>query len=212
MSATEIKKWKLIGGRLCFDLVNSVSGRIKQNETNSLDYKIDADKFESFAHLVVWGKATGILNEASANKINIFAAQNDKAAKKILQRVQLLRESIYKIFVSIIEGSEPLPEDIDLLNNECTAAREKQKLFYDSNKFFWKFSPDIAEPESIIWNTALSAADILVSDQINRVKQCRGENCGWLFLDTSKNGSRQWCDMKDCGNVAKVRRYREKLK
>jgi predicted RNA-binding Zn ribbon-like protein len=44
----------------------------------------------------------------------------------------------------------------------------------------------------------------------DRVRQCGGENCGWLFLDTSRNRSRQWCDMRDCGNLAKVRRFRQR--
>jgi predicted RNA-binding Zn ribbon-like protein len=76
----------------------------------------------------------------------------------------------------------------------------------------WNIGSANTEPASIIWQIALSVLGLSVSDKLNRVKECPGENCGWLFLDTSKNGSRQWCDMKDCGNLAKVRRYRGKQK
>jgi predicted RNA-binding Zn ribbon-like protein len=31
-----------------------------------------------------------------------------------------------------------------------------------------------------------------------------------MFLDTSRNRSRHWCDMKDCGNRAKVSRFRQR--
>jgi len=48
------------------------------------------------------------------------------------------------------------------------------------------------------------------SQRLNQVRQCRGDNCGWLFVDGSKNHSRRWCDMRDCGNRAKVRRHRLK--
>jgi predicted RNA-binding Zn ribbon-like protein len=42
------------------------------------------------------------------------------------------------------------------------------------------------------------------------VGQCPGEECGWLFLDITRSGRRPWCDMADCGNLAKVRRFRER--
>ncbi|MGW5559426.1 CGNR zinc finger domain-containing protein [Micromonospora sp. NPDC003944] len=34
-----------------------------------------------------------------------------------------------------------------------------------------------------------------------------GEGCGWLFLDSTRNHSRRWCDPLDCGNRARVRAY-----
>jgi predicted RNA-binding Zn ribbon-like protein len=46
-----------------------------------------------------------------------------------------------------------------------------------------------------------------VSHKLDRVRSCQGDTCGWLFLDMSKNRSRRWCSMSDCGNTAKARRY-----
>jgi predicted RNA-binding Zn ribbon-like protein len=45
------------------------------------------------------------------------------------------------------------------------------------------------------------------------VRVCAGEGCGWLFLDTSRNGRRIWCESGDCGNRERVRRHlaRKKL-
>ncbi|MGD8779462.1 MAG: CGNR zinc finger domain-containing protein [Ignavibacteria bacterium] len=212
MAENEIKKWKFVGGQISLDFINSVGGRTRQEGEAPLNYKIIADKLGNFADLVDWGNAIGILNESSVKKLNLFTVQNEKAAKKNFQRAIALREVIYKIFINLIEENEQSREDIDLLNNECAEAREQQKLFFDSNKFKWNFESDAGEPESIIRHIALSAAELLVSDRLHRVKECPGDNCGWLFLDTSKNGSRQWCDMKDCGNLAKVRRYRGKQK
>jgi predicted RNA-binding Zn ribbon-like protein len=57
-----------------------------------------------------------------------------------------------------------------------------------------------------------SAADLLLSDMLDRVKQCEGDPCGWLFLDTSRNRSRRWCSMEDCGNRAKARRFYQRKK
>ena len=52
---------------------------------------------------------------------------------------------------------------------------------------------------------ARAAYDLLTGDHLARVKVCAG--CHWLFLDQSKNGSRRWCSMEDCGTSAKMRRY-----
>jgi len=62
--------------------------------------------------------------------------------------------------------------------------------------------------ERVLWSVTLTAADLLTSGDLSQVRLCDGEDCGWLFLDTSRNHSRHWCDMKDCGNRAKVRRFR----
>ncbi len=41
-----------------------------------------------------------------------------------------------------------------------------------------------------------------------RFKACRGTDCRWVFLDSSRNSSRRWCDMAACGNRAKSAAFR----
>jgi predicted RNA-binding Zn ribbon-like protein len=53
---------------------------------------------------------------------------------------------------------------------------------------------------------AASAAELATSAWLTRVKQCDGERCWVLFVDTGKNASRRWCQMRYCGNVAKSHR------
>jgi predicted RNA-binding Zn ribbon-like protein len=43
-----------------------------------------------------------------------------------------------------------------------------------------------------------------------RFKACRGDDCRWVFLDGSRNTSRRWCDMANCGNRAKVATFRDR--
>lgn len=212
MELQTTNRWKFIAGNIPLEFINTASGRVWQDEKNPLDYKILKDKLESFSDLVDWGHNIGILTDSSVKRLSHFAAHNEQSALKILRRAVVLRETIYRILISLVEGYKPQQEDIDLLNKECTAAREHQRLLFENNKFKWNFESGNNEQESIIWYIALSASELLTSDQLHRVKQCPGENCGWLFYDTSKNGSRQWCDMRDCGNVAKVRRFRGKKK
>jgi predicted RNA-binding Zn ribbon-like protein len=43
-----------------------------------------------------------------------------------------------------------------------------------------------------------------------RFKACRGDDCRWVFVDGSRNTSRRWCDMANCGNRAKVATFRDR--
>jgi predicted RNA-binding Zn ribbon-like protein len=64
----------------------------------------------------------------------------------------------------------------------------------------------------VLWPLALSAESVFGSDDVDRLRQCGGTACGWLFLDATRNHSRHWCDMADCGNRAKVRRFRARAR
>jgi predicted RNA-binding Zn ribbon-like protein len=152
------------------------------------------------------------MNKTEAGELIKLSSKDLNEAGNIFQRALNLRESLFKIFSGIIEGAKPEDENIEILNREFAKAIENQSLAYRSNKFEWKFSNESAQMDNIIWKVADSAIELLTSDLLHLVKICPGENCGWLFLDATKNKSRQWCDMKDCGNLAKVRRYREKQK
>lgn len=46
----------------------------------------------------------------------------------------------------------------------------------------------------------------------HRVKACPGPDCAWVFVDASRNGSRRWCDMAQCGNRAKGKAFRSRAK
>ncbi|MCL4550450.1 MAG: CGNR zinc finger domain-containing protein [Bacteroidetes bacterium] len=212
MNDNVLSKWKFVAGPLCLEFTNTVDARLEQKVKNSVVFTIGRDKLNGYLDLVDWAKEIEILDETVANRLIRFAKQNEKESKQNFDRAITLRESLFRIFKHIIEGWEPPEADVELLNRESAEARSRQKLIYESNKFVWKLDTEADELGSIIWSVVLSGNELLLSEQITRVRQCPGENCGWLFLDVSKNKSRQWCDMKDCGNLAKVRSYRERQK
>ena len=66
-----------------------------------------------------------------------------------------------------------------------------------------------ASPDGLDAATVHSVLRLIAMPDPERMKICR--NCGWLFIDRSKNKSRAWCDMAVCGNRAKANRhYRRK--
>jgi predicted RNA-binding Zn ribbon-like protein len=119
-----------------------------------------------------------------------------------LRRAIRFREALYRIFKAAIDERRPHAEDLAALNRELAAER----LTFRSGRF------TLGDDDSLLSIIARDAVRLLTSDELSRVRQCGGESCGWLFLDTSRNRSRQWCDMRDCGNLAKVRRFRERQK
>ena len=86
---------------------------------------------------------------------------------------------------------------------ECEAL-SRGKLVPSGGGFAWEWAlgDDLA---GVLWSVAHSATGLLTSGPLGRVKGCAG--CNRLFVDESKNKSRRWCSMEDCGTHAKMRRY-----
>jgi predicted RNA-binding Zn ribbon-like protein len=77
----------------------------------------------------------------------------------------------------------------------------------DEAAFAWTWAEPASRLDAPLWPLVRQAAELLVGADLKRVRECAASDCRWLFLDTSKNHSRRWCDMKSCGNRAKVRRF-----
>ena len=153
-----------------------------RTHTSERRYTVDRDRLESVADLDAW------IAEAKLGK-----------ARVSLERAIELREALYRIFLAVIANRRPDAKDVALLNRSLPA---QQLSFHGAAASFTTHDP--------LTFIARSAAELLTSPEISRVRACGGESCGWLFLDTSRNRSRQWCDMADCGNIAKVRRFRDR--
>ena len=65
--------------------------------------------------------------------------------------------------------------------------------------------------DSPLWPVVWSAAVLLVSEEAGRIRMCGGQDCGWMYVDRSRNGLRRWCRMETCGTQAKSRRRRERI-
>ena len=183
-------QFKFLGGHPALDFVNTVGGRTHASANR---YTVDRERLESAADLDAFWSA------AAAAAAFERGGRSRRTSREDLERAIELREALYRIFKAVIEGRRPETRDVALLNGALPA----QKLVFDGPAA--SFTGDDA-----LGTIARSAAELLTSPEISRVRACGGESCGWLFLDTSRNRSRQWCDMADCGNVAKVRRFRDR--
>ena len=138
------------------------------------------------------------------------ATRDASAPRAVLRRALEFREALYRTLRVLMLDRVPAPADLAVLNAELAACRSRELLAArpDGLRFEWR---DAAQRlESPLWPVVRAAAALLTSPALARLRQCGGDDCGWLFLDGSRNRSRQWCTMEDCGNLSKVRRFRER--
>lgn len=196
--------FELTGGRLCLDLANTKDERPTEHPRELLrEYKDALD----------WASQAGALSRTDTRRLREHAARHPVAAAKALGRLIDAREVMFQIF-SALARARPVPSaPLEALNTLIAEACTRGRLERRRGRFEWAWrpteTPDFDRPFcAAVW----SVVDLLTSDELNRIRQCEGAGCGWLFMDTSKNGARRWCDMSVCGNRAKARRHRARLR
>lgn len=189
---------RLKTGQLCLDFANTVEWHASDHPEEGLT---------SYAALLDWARGVGLLTERAAAQLQRSAARDPQAAAAVLGDAIALREAIYRLFVSRVHGRAPLPADLAALNAALARALPHARVVTAAGGYAWDWAESQAL-DAMLRPIARSAADLLTSAELDRVGQCADDRgCGWLFWDTSKNHTRRWCYMRDCGNRAKARRY-----
>ena len=194
---------KLSGGALCLDFVNTVHcyGCIDLGEY-----------LNTYNDLVAWSRHVGVINDKDAKVLSLKAARHPAEAKSAHKRAIDLREAVYRIFSISLTGRSPDQEDLALFNEHLGETMLRSQIVKTQDGFYWDMAGNKEKLDWILNPIIRSAAELLVSDEFRQVKKCADPVCGWLFLDTSRNRSRRWCDMADCGNRAKASRFYKKNK
>jgi predicted RNA-binding Zn ribbon-like protein len=191
-----------VGGRLCLDFVNTVGWRTGEERY---------DHLHRYTELVWWGLHAGVLEPPVAEVLLDRAEAEPERAARVFERALEVREAMYRIFAAVAAGEEVEIADLGILNRQLSDAMAKAELVPFDGGFAWGWE-EAAELERPVWPIVRSAAELLTSPELARVGECAGARCGWLYLDTSKNRSRRWCDMRDCGNRAKARRHYRRVR
>lgn len=188
----------LSGGRLCLDFANTVGGRTGEEPEEAI---------LTYGWLIAWCEYVQVVTPAQAEVLLQEAARCPQWAEQIRERAIGLREAIYHIFSAVADQDQPRPADLAVVNQVLAEALAHLQIRPQENGFDWAWTDIEGREGWILWPIVRSAAELLTSDDLERVGVCAAPTCGWLFLDTSRNRSRRWCEMKSCGNRAKARRY-----
>ncbi len=187
----------LIGGPLCLNFTNTAHGRGTPDHTDNL---ID------YAALIGWSRHADAIDAGEAETLLAEAERHPRAAEVVRRRAVELRERLHRCFVALQRGGKPDGADLEGINDELRHALPHAHLKPNHGGFSWAWDDEPAL-DRMLWPIVRSATQLLTAPELPRVKQCAGRGCSWLFLDTSKNGSRRWCEMEVCGSRAKARAY-----
>lgn len=194
-------QFEFTGGALCFDFANTVDSRCAPKQR--------VDNLTGFTALASWARQSGVASARKASELTRSVKKQPDAAGMVFRKAVELRETTYRVFSAIAGDGRPSEQDLLLLGSYAQEAFSHMHLIAEGGGFEWSLDPRSRDSlMTLLWPIAKSAVDLLVSGDLAKVRECAADNCGWLFMDRSRNQSRRWCDMKICGNREKVRRHR----
>ena len=191
--------FEFVAGNLALDFANTV---------HSHGLPDPRDDLKTCSDLVAWGVQAGVWAERDRQLLVRKARSQAGAAH--LRRSRQLREMIYHLFVGIAGSGKLAPETLAAFNACVRDAMTQASVHKSGTQYQLGCRPEAAPLDRLRFEVVRSALELLTSARLERVRQCSGETCSWLFLDTSRNGKRRWCDMQYCGNRAKIRRFRQR--
>ncbi len=210
-------RFELIAGNVCLDFINTLDDR-PSGEPKEL--------LKDYDDLARFGEEAGILTPAQfddlVEKARAIPDEARDEAEEALRRARNLREALHDIFSALMNHEAAPQPAMDTLNANLHDAalhsrliqREmiQSKTIQREPRCEWRFNDLTSSFNAMLWPIARAAADLLASGDLPLVRACSSPTCQWFFLDTSKNHRRRWCDMKSCGNRAKVRKFYAKQK
>jgi predicted RNA-binding Zn ribbon-like protein len=198
----EIKNLSILGEKPCLDFVNTVGWHASDDPQEWI--------FNYF-QLLEWSEYAGILTEQKRKQLKSSALLFPEKAKQVYMEAIELREALYRILRDKVLNANVDKNDMNILNRWVKRSFSFVELSPTESEYRLLFN-DTHELDQMLWNIVQSAVHLLTSQDYKRIKRCEGGTCGWLFIDTSRNKSRRWCSMEDCGNRAKAKRHYKKQK
>jgi len=193
-----MQEFDLSGGALALDFANTLNQRGGSRPIEHLG---------EYTDLLAFSRQAGSLAPDVVDELTQLAAREPSVAERALAEAIELREALYRLFSAVAAETPPAQADLDLLNRWLGEAMRHARLVRSPGGYQWVWEP-LPVLDRPLWPIVRAAADLLVdAAALGRVRECAAEDCAWLFVDTSRNRSRQWCDMRTCGNRAKARRF-----
>ena len=189
-----------MGGNLALDFANTVHNH---------GFEEPGDDLKSFSDLILWAHQAGLLSEHESRRLSSGAVMRPRLAARFKASLRL-RDVIYGIFSQLAQGHEIDGNALPDFNVHLRQAMAGCGVEQINGKFVLRWNQRGDPIDRVLHEVTRAAMELLTSERRSRIRQCAGESCTWLFVDTSRNGKRRWCDMRACGNRAKVHRFRQR--
>jgi predicted RNA-binding Zn ribbon-like protein len=187
-----------------------VAGHLALDFANTVDDPEGPARYDHIADvpgLLTWTERLGILTGEERQRLARRASSRRRSDADVLEQAHRLRQIVNDVFADTATRGWPEASHWLRLRPFTAEAVARAELTpgEDGVALTWSQGADL---DAVLYPVASAALDLLRSPDQHRVKRCAG--CPWLFLDRSKNGSRRWCAMNDCGTHEKIRRYVER--
>jgi predicted RNA-binding Zn ribbon-like protein len=191
----DVTRMRLVGGDLALDFVNTRTGPPVGPP--------DDDVLTGYPELVAWGVHAGALTEAAAAALRRQSRRDPGGAHAAFARALRTRDYLDEIFRPLAAGQAArTPALARLRDDEADALGHAQLERGSAFAWTWRDDRTLARPLRPVVHAAVQ---LLTTGALDRVKRCGG--CSFVFYDETKNRSRRWCSMDDCGTAEKIRRY-----
>ncbi|HET9752873.1 MAG TPA: ABATE domain-containing protein [Myxococcales bacterium] len=204
MSGARAEKYRfdLDGGTVALDFVNTVSGMrgVRPRE-----------RLAAYEDLVYWAQQARLLDKAAAERFYAAGNRHPRRAEEAFARAILTREALNDVVVAAVEREPPPDTALAIVNAWVSEAFAHRRLSPAGPGRLSAAFDDDGDLLGFLRPVALDAVDLLERELgtglVRRCEQSLEGECGWLFLDQTRNHSRRYCSMKECGNRAKQRRH-----
>ena len=194
-------RFRYVGGDPALDLINTVDWT-----SRGLEY----EQLENFEQLTRWAEGAGVIDQVTGRRFRRLGDAKPRAATAALTYAIEARTTLRELFHAIARG-EPAKSELARFNRlhiVAVARLEIAPAEGPGSGYRWRWRDEESDPRALVWRVLWSAANLLRSDEIRNVRVCDGKDCGWMYVDRSRNGLRRWCQMRTCGTREKTRRRR----
>jgi predicted RNA-binding Zn ribbon-like protein len=187
---------RIVGGNLAVDYLNTQNGPAGEPPED--------DVLQTYPDLVAWSAHLGSLTAAEEARLVARARRRPAEARAVLERAHATRDYVYRILESVAHRGRPADHDLGRLQRDEAEALTHGRLVRNGDEYNWSWAADrsLGRP---LWPIIHAALTLVTTGPLDRVKGCA--SCRFHFVDESKNRSRRWCSMDDCGAEDKMRKY-----
>jgi predicted RNA-binding Zn ribbon-like protein len=190
------RQFEFIGGHPALDFTNTVAWETAGSVN---------DRLRAFTDVVAWGAACRVVSAAEATALRSRAAREPVRAGEALGHATAVRRLLHDVFGALAVGRTPSEVQRTAFANAVREAAQHLDIVWHRGRAVWRV--DEHALTLVVHRVLWVAAALVASNDAARVGICGNPECGWLYLDATKNHSRRWCSMSDCGARDKARRY-----
>ncbi|MEE4667453.1 ABATE domain-containing protein [Pseudomonas alliivorans] len=198
---------RLIGGSVVLDFINTCNGRRPNTSLGQPE-----ERLNSFGFFFEWAHHASLITPEEYTTWLALTSVQQELLEPALDTVKEFRETMFAVFYTLAHRNALDPQALHPLNAILLSTMTSRFLTVEQGQPCWAWKPCQSVQDIVtvmLGRLADKAQALLTGPDLVHLKCCSSRECDWLFLDSSKNKQRRWCQMSVCGSREKLQRMRE---